>query len=109
MQSQFLQPVRLHSARSLACSCSILTAIVKVHLFSPTFSVGQMDGTLDNARFVASLRLPTLGVDGEESMPVLKLSHCRSLPRLKVGTMGRVAALFLGAAIGDCDCLLRLA
>ena len=109
--TQFMPLVPLQSARSMACCCSTLSGVAKAYYASSTFSVSAADATLDNAIFVAaSLRLPTLLAkeDGASEHRLLELSSYRTLPRLKVGTMGRVAALYFGAAIADCDCLVRL-
>jgi len=94
--------------RSLACGCRALSVLAWSYYFSPTFSVGDEDSTLDNARFVASMMLPTLNVRGEDHLPVLELLKYRGLLRLKVGAMGKTAALFFGAAVAECDCLVRL-
>ena len=104
----FMSFVPLRSARVMACCCNSLATVTRAHFSSQTFSVSAADASLDNAQFVASMRHPTLRVLENGSVTVLELSRYRSLPRLKVGAMGVVTALYFGAAIVDCDCVLRL-
>ena len=73
----------------------------------------ESDATWDNARFVTSVLVPNvpeqaLCVAGETCVPEMRLAHLRTLPRLKVGTMGWPAALFFGAAIAESNTVLRL-
>ena len=102
-----LPHVCLHGLRSMACCCHTLTVIVRAHLLSPHFCVGDADATLDNARFTAALGRTTLRTVGP--FPVLECARYRSLTRLKVGAMGTTAALYFGAVVADCDCTVRLA
>ena len=103
----------LQEKRALACTCSTLRLVIFQLLRQPRLVVQESDAILDNARFVASVLVPNvpkqvLCVAGETCVPNMNLAHLRTLPKLKVGTMGPTAALFLGAAIADSDCVLRL-
>ena len=102
-----LPHVCLHGLRSMACCCHTLTVIVRAHLLSPHFCVGDADATLNNARVTAALGRTTLRTVGP--FPVLECARYRSLTRLKVGAMGTTAALYFGAVVADCDCTVRLA
>ena len=103
----------LQAKRALACTCSALRPVIFQLLRQPRLVVQEHDAIWDNARFVANVLMQsvpqqTLSVAGETCVPEMKLAHLRTLPRLKVGTMGPTAALFFGAAISDSDCVLRL-
>ena len=103
----------LQAKRALACTCSTLRPLLFQLLRQPRLVVQEHDAIWDNARFVANVLVhnvpqQTLCVAGETCVPGMKLAHLRTLPRLKVGTLGPAAALFFGAAIADSDCVLRL-
>lgn len=104
--------MRLSAKRSLACTCSECRIMVFAHLRAEVLSVTWLDATWANALFVARVLVPfvpeqILRMQGEQSVPEMKLAHLRTLPRLKVGTMGWPAAIFFGAAIADSDATLR--
>lgn len=99
----------LLSKRALACCCYELQQIITVHLRSPILNVMPTDATWSNACFVARLPgLANLRVQGEVFLPDIQVAQIRVLPRLKLGTIGAPAALFVGAIIANCDCQLRL-
>ena len=107
------EELRLQAKRALACTCSTLRPLLFQLLRQPRLVVQEHDAIWDNARFVANVLVhnvpqQTLCVAGETCVPGMKLAHLRTLPRLKVGTLGPAAALFFGAAIADSDCVLRL-
>lgn len=103
-----LQHVPFCARQALAAAC-FDTRQLHVLRHAVHLLVHDADATWLNATFVARLPcLRTLRVEGETSLPVMHLSHYRTLPRLKVGAVGVTAALFLGAAIAKCDCVLRL-
>ena len=108
LPATFYPRTSLRSARGLACCSKMLASSFKVYIKSADFSVSSEDGTWDNAKYVASLGRETLRVEGELYTPVLQLARLRTLERFKVGDMGVVAGLFLGAAVGDCNCAVRL-
>lgn len=101
----------LRSRRALACACTSLRGMLTEHFHLPVLVVCNSDATWDNAMFVASLVpavVTTLRVQGEAYLPEMRLAHYQTLPRLKIGAMGVAAALFFGAALAKCDCMLRL-
>merc|ERR1711908_251676 len=71
LQSALYPQVTLRSARSLACCNRVLAHSFKQYINSPLFAVSVEDATWDNAKFVASLGLEALRVEGETCVPVL--------------------------------------
>lgn len=99
----------LKAKRALACSCFDARALLYEHLHAPSLSVQPSDATWENAVYVACLpHLIKLCVVGETCLPEMHIAHYRTLSRLKVGTLGVPAAVFFGAAIANCDAILRL-
>ena len=99
----------LRAKRLLACCSFQLRALLTPTLRAPTLVVGPHDASWENAVFVARLPgLQTLRIDGEHFLPEVDVGRVRTRPRLQIGQMGTVAALFVGALIADGNLRLRL-
>ena len=109
LMSLIMPSLTLRAKRLLACCCFELRALLTPTLRAPTLVVGPRDATWENAVFVARLPgLQTLRIDGEHFLPEVDVGRVRTRPRLQIGQMGTVAALFVGALIADGNLRLRL-
>ena len=107
----------LAAKRALACVNRECRAVVTPYLLRASLHVNLLDCTLANARFVIECLMPKvpgllLCACHETFAPRMNLNETAKLAYLKVAgakrVMGLTAAFFLGHALAQTDCVVRL-
>ena len=107
----------LAAKRALACVNRECHTVVTPHLLCASLHVNCLDCTLANARFVIDCLMPKvpgllLCACGETFAPRMNLNETTTLAYLKVRgakrEMGLTASFFLGHALAQTNCVVRL-
>ena len=107
----------LAAKRALACVNRECCAVVTPYLLCASLHVNLLDCTLANARFVTEYLMPKvpgllLCACGETFAPRMNLHETATLAYLKVADaneeMGLTSSFFLGHALAQTDCVVRL-
>lgn len=109
--------LKLASKRAFLLVNRFFHATTDAHLRHPELHVHHFDCTIVNARFVLRVLMPRVPgllvcARGEQFFPKMDLDRIKRLHHVRVNTttccMGTTAAFFLGHALANQDCVVRL-